>query len=601
MRSSTVFLATFAASASAYDANHRTFAVNHFYGKGPLMMGRVDPIVNPGGPSGHVHAIQGGNAFGMTMTDTQALTSTCTSSRVKNDKSNYWTPSLYFQDPTTGLLEDVEMFYMNVYYLWVNLSLFSIYANILSSFEATTDVIEPFPPGLRMVVGNPTLRSPPATGGKSITDQSDGPIQPVQWVCPRSNTNTPLYPANSDGLHGVGIGDPNNQGAGVGFSDKNCDGYASPLRADIHFPSCLDNSKNIDDYKNNMAWPINGNCPPGHTHLPHLFYEVYWNTPLFASRWTQGQGKQPFVLSHGDPTGYGIHGDFLAGWDTATLTQIINNCDAGDAGMDKCPGLIGGLNDPSTSCNLVSPVNEVISGTMSKLPGNNPIGAWGVPVGGAPAVSAPAASAPVATYPASAGTQPASSAAPGNGKPTTSPAGVVTGVKSGPTLTSEPGKVAVPATTKGAGGNTLVTSYVSETTMVYTTVTVPGTAPTDAAKPGVDGWKYYGCYQDTRARVLTGIKLANIGNHQATNTKCVAYCGAKGFSMAGTEYGGQCFCGNELVGSSKIAESECDMPCEGDATETCGGGMALSVYTSNSTTAKRSLRHMHRHLNHLFS
>jgi hypothetical protein len=137
--------------------------------------------------------------------------------------------------------------------------------------------------------------------------------------------------------------------------------------------------------------------------------------------------------------------------------------------------------------------------------------------------------------------------------------------------------------------------------MVYTTVTVPGTAPTNAAKPDVDGWKYYGCYQDTRARVLTGIKLANIGNHQVTNTKCVAYCGAKGFSMAGTEYGGQCFCGNELVGSSKIAESECDMPCEGGASETCGGGMALSVYTSKSTTAKRSLRHIHRHLNHLSS
>ena len=117
MHFSTPLLATFAVSASAYSATQRSFAVNHFYGKGPLMMGRVDPIVTPGGPSGHVHAIQGGNAFGMTMTDTQALGSTCTSSRVKNDKSNYWTPALYFRDPKTGLFEDVEMFYMNVYYL----------------------------------------------------------------------------------------------------------------------------------------------------------------------------------------------------------------------------------------------------------------------------------------------------------------------------------------------------------------------------------------------------------------------------------------------------------------------------------------------------
>jgi hypothetical protein len=110
-------LAALATTVSAYGPNGRTFAVNHFYGKGAMMVGRVDPLTNPGVPSGHVHHIQGGNAFGMTMTDTQLLQSTCTSSRVKADKSNYWTPSLYFKDPKTGSLEPVEMFYMNVYYL----------------------------------------------------------------------------------------------------------------------------------------------------------------------------------------------------------------------------------------------------------------------------------------------------------------------------------------------------------------------------------------------------------------------------------------------------------------------------------------------------
>lgn len=106
-----------ASTAAAYSATKRSFAVNHFYGDGPLVSGRMDPIISPGGPSGHVHTIQGGNAFAVTMTDQQALASTCTSSLVKNDKSNYWTPSLYFKDPTTGQLEAVELFYMNVYYL----------------------------------------------------------------------------------------------------------------------------------------------------------------------------------------------------------------------------------------------------------------------------------------------------------------------------------------------------------------------------------------------------------------------------------------------------------------------------------------------------
>lgn len=169
-----------------------------------------------------------------------------------------------------------------------------------------------FPPGHRIVSGNSNLRSPPATGGKSIVDQADGVPQPVQWVCPRSNENTPLYPPNSDGLHGVGIQDPGNGGAGVGFPDKNCDGYASPLRADIHFPSCYDPSQPMDAYKTNMQFPTHGNCPKGWIHYPHLFMEAYWNTPKFADQWTPGQGKQPFVLANGDATGYGLHADFVS-------------------------------------------------------------------------------------------------------------------------------------------------------------------------------------------------------------------------------------------------------------------------------------------------
>jgi len=200
--------------------------------------------------------------------------------------------------------------------------------DVLCSMEPTTDTITPFPPGLRLIIGDPTLRSPPKSGGKLITDLGDGEAQPVQWVCPRSNTNTPLYPTDSDGLHGVGIQDPTNAGTGVGFPDKNCDGYASPLRADVTFPSCWNNAtdpsavtaenpkgyKFLDTFNNKdaIAFPTKGNCPANWAHLPKLFYEVYWNTPKFATRWTQGKGNQPFVLANGDPTGYSLHGDFVS-------------------------------------------------------------------------------------------------------------------------------------------------------------------------------------------------------------------------------------------------------------------------------------------------
>jgi hypothetical protein len=299
MFTTTTFLAF--ASAAAAATTGRTFAVNHFYGTGPLTMGRMDPIISPGAAAGHVHAIQGGNNFALTMSDTTLLESTCTSSLIKNDKSNYWTPSVYFTH-ANGSLEAVKMYYMNVYYF----------------FEATDDDIKAFQPGHRMVIGNPSLRTPPASGGGSIVvaGTSQGAPQPVQFTCPRQNYNEPSYPVGSNGLT-AGIADPNNKGAGVGFPDVTCDGTYSPLRADIHFPSCYNPAAGLDNYKENMVWPTaaeNGkqNCPAGYIHTPHLFYEVYWDTQPFKGQWTEGVGKQPFVLSNGDQTGYSLHADFVS-------------------------------------------------------------------------------------------------------------------------------------------------------------------------------------------------------------------------------------------------------------------------------------------------
>jgi Domain of unknown function (DUF1996) len=79
-------LAAFTASVSAATTG-RTFAVNHFYGQGPLTEGRMDPIVDPGVAAAHAHTIQGGSNFALTMNDTTLLDSTCTSSLIKNDKS----------------------------------------------------------------------------------------------------------------------------------------------------------------------------------------------------------------------------------------------------------------------------------------------------------------------------------------------------------------------------------------------------------------------------------------------------------------------------------------------------------------------------------
>lgn len=64
-----------------------------------------------------------------------------------------------------------------------------------------------------------------------------------------------------------------------------------------------------------------------------------------------------------------------------------------------------------------------------------------------------------------------------------------------------------------------------------------------------------------------------------TSTGCASHCASKGFAIAGTENGGQCFCGNELIDSRPASAGVCNIRCKGDAGQTCGGKAALSVYT----------------------
>ncbi|KAJ5692012.1 hypothetical protein N7462_001435 [Penicillium macrosclerotiorum] len=353
-----------------------TFSVNRLIQKNFMTMGRMDPIIDPGMPSGHVHAIEGGNKFNLTMGDEDLLSSTCTSASVDADKSNYWTPALYFQDPNTGKFTAVEKSYMNVYYF----------------FEATDDEIKAFPPGLRFFVGDVSLREPPkdqngkATGAGN-TDPNKGPIQPVQWTCPRVSYNPRSWPEDSDGMHGVGIQAPGGEGVnvGAGFPDRNCDAEGSPLRADIHFPSCYNPKKGLRDYKNNFAWASSEgteypkvNCPEGYMHLPHMFYEVYWHTDYFARKWTEGNQKQPFVLANGDRTGYSLHADFIAGWEEDVLQTIIDTCDTQHKGMQACPnaGSVRSEYDNSNHCIMENLVPEKIDGTLDQLPGDNPVTGW---------------------------------------------------------------------------------------------------------------------------------------------------------------------------------------------------------------------------------
>ncbi|RYP35785.1 hypothetical protein DL766_002345 [Monosporascus sp. MC13-8B] len=325
--------------------------------------GRIDPIVSPGTNSSHSHGIMGGNAFDLTIDGDQLLSSSCTNSKVTNDKSNYWVPQIWFHSPETGKFKQVPLYYMNVYYF----------------FDPTNDEIMPFPPGLKIVSGDAMKRTPPSSGtGALQLDPSKGEIQAIQWTCPASG-DPDRYPVGSDGST-AGIADPVNKGAGAGFPSINCDGLYSPLRQDIHMPSCYNPEVGLDDYMNNMAFPTTGqdgmqDCPPGWVHVPHMFYEVYYDTQQFADQWTPNGRDQPFVLANGDRTGFSSHADFVAGWDEEALKTIIDTCNAEHAGMENCPILPGGVN--TDTCGIESAYPNPTDEWLDQLPGDNPLHGWG--------------------------------------------------------------------------------------------------------------------------------------------------------------------------------------------------------------------------------
>lgn len=98
-----------------------------------------------------------------------------------------------------------------------------------------------------------------------------------------------------------------------------------------------------------------------------------------------------------------------------------------------------------------------------------------------------------------------------------------------------------------------------------------------------DGWSYEGCINESwGVRVLNGFSFSSQAN---TPLLCITNCAKRGFKLAGTEFGDECYCANELSGNggNVVPDSYCKKPCAGDGSEVCGDAWYLSFYTFNAT------------------
>ena len=246
-----------------------------------------DPIVYPGQPGkSHLHAFFGNTGLDANSTATSIATagnSTCRGGTI--NRSGYWVPAMI----DTGDGAPVRPSTLIVYYK-------TGYRGVKAAD------VRPFPPGLRMIAGNPN-----AVGPGNVND----PI--AHYTC---NGNNPWT-----------------------FEIPNC-APGTSVWATILFPQCWD-GVNIDspDHRSHMTYSIPGKgCPATHpVPLPEVAFNLLYavtaaNQP---TRWRLASD----TYNKSQPGGYSFHGDWFGGWKRDILQTWVKNCD--DASVDCFAHLLG--------------------------------------------------------------------------------------------------------------------------------------------------------------------------------------------------------------------------------------------------------------------
>jgi len=259
-----------------------------------------DPIVFPGqvGAS-HLHDFAGAktaNAFS-TFNSLLAGGTTCA---MPGDTSSYWVPALY--EDGIRILPQARSGNTVFYY------------RRIGAPDGT--IVKPFPPGLRIIIGNARAMSPQENFGLGTT---------IVFRCGPGEGGTPL-PA------------PPTQ----------CD--SGIMVMSLSFPNCWD-GVNLDsvDHRSHMAYPVNSRCPASHpVNLPRL--ESFF-------RYIVGTGPIGTITLDSGPY-YTAHQDFFNAWNPATLQTLVTNCiNAGiDCGTNPSvpPGSFAKLSPANNATNISS-------------------------------------------------------------------------------------------------------------------------------------------------------------------------------------------------------------------------------------------------------
>ncbi|KAI1735018.1 copper radical oxidase [Xylaria scruposa] len=112
---------------------------------------------------------------------------------------------------------------------------------------------------------------------------------------------------------------------------------------------------------------------------------------------------------------------------------------------------------------------------------------------------------------------------------------------------------------------------------------VPALAPLGSVPDLPGTWAYRGCY--TEGSNGRAFSVQQPDSQDLTIQSCVNTCISAGYGVAGLEYASQCFCDNFVRNGANLTDdADCNMPCTGDASQDCGAGNRLSVFSNDTIT-----------------
>ncbi|KAI4115242.1 MAG: hypothetical protein LQ345_004126 [Seirophora villosa] len=135
---------------------------------------------------------------------------------------------------------------------------------------------------------------------------------------------------------------------------------------------------------------------------------------------------------------------------------------------------------------------------------------------------------------------------------------------------------------KNTGSASSSGSSTASSTSTSTSTSASATATGPMTVQSVPGYGYLGCYSE----VAGGRALTDLANPIAGDKVSVDACGVacSAYTYFGVEYSGECYCGNSInTGSAPVAgtdpaSTQCNMLCNANKNQYCGGPDRLNMY-----------------------